>query len=55
MLNLLSVVQERASHADVTTLNKNGQYADELLNQRVHFWTLRGKVRNAILSYNCRG
>ena len=55
MLNLLSVVQERASHADVTTLNKNGQYADELLNQGVHSWTLRGKVRNVILSYNCRG
>ena len=53
--SVVDSVQERASHADVTTLNKNGQYADELLNQRVHFWTLRGKVRNAILSCTCCG
>ena len=53
--SVVDSVQERASHTDVTTLNKNGQYADELLNQRVHFWTLRGKVQNAILSYKCWG
>ena len=53
--SVVDSVQERASHADVTTLNKNEQYADELLNQGVHSWTLRGKVRNAILSYNCWG